>query len=81
MIPQLKIIKANATIVEIGDIELYFSYETCVAMRNYPMDVAVQTDKKYSRTTTKHINEMGAGGFKVIEEKAFADLLDSLFKD
>lgn len=80
-IPKLNIIKTNATIVTIGDIDLYFSYETCVAVKSYKRDIAVQTDKKYSRTTTKHIKEMGAGNFKVIEHETFEKFLDELFRD
>lgn len=79
MFPKLRTVKNNATIIEFNDVELFFSYETCVAVRNYKTDTFVQTGQKYSKTTTKHIKEMGASEFKVLEQNEFAELLNTLF--
>lgn len=48
---------ANVSIIEIADHELCFSYGVLVAMRDIPNRVYVRTNKKWSKTTSKHINE------------------------
>lgn len=81
MIPKLRLLKANQTIVEFEKVSLYFSYETCVALRNYDTMQNLVTTQSYSRTTSKHINEMGAGNFTKVSPEEFAKVLQDIFKD
>jgi hypothetical protein len=48
-------IKANMTEIEIGDKTILFSYKTPVAY--YENGKAYQTSKKWSVTTSRHINQ------------------------
>lgn len=76
-------IKANMTEVQIGDKRVLFSYKTPVAY--YQDGKAYQTNKKWSQTTTRHINQWFGSmipnpkdilmGFKVDQ-----DVLDNLIK-
>ena len=81
MIPKLHALKANQTIVEFENVSLYFSYETCVALRNHTTAQNLVTAQSYSRTTSKHINEMGAGNFTKVSPQEFAQALQDIFKD
>lgn len=51
---KLKILEPKFFEVTIGDKSLYFSYETLVAVRD--RSAWFRTDKKYSATTSKHLN-------------------------
>lgn len=52
---RLNNIGTNKTELQIGDITILFSYNTPVAAL-VPDIGWIKTDKKYSKTTTKHIN-------------------------
>lgn len=79
MIPELKIVYPNATKVTIGDINLYFSYETCVAF-SCPSG-QFKTEKYYSKTTNKHLTLFGAKEFTSFSEEVFNSLLKNVFKN
>jgi len=79
MIPKLKNIASNATEVTIGDITLYFSYETCVAF-SCPAG-NFKTEKKYSQTTSKHMGLFNVKEFMSCSEELFQALLKDTFKE
>lgn len=69
---QTEVHKDNGTVI-------LFSYETPVAAYNLrPHEdggfAGIRTDKKWSRTTSKHINQWGGGDFKPVPQEQ----LDSL---
>jgi hypothetical protein len=53
---KLKQIGSNMTELDMGDAQVFFSYETPVAART-DTGALVRTSTKYSVTTTKHINK------------------------
>lgn len=60
-------ISNNATVVTIGALDLFFSYNACIAFRlSYPGEY-VQTFnpsyRNYSQSTTKHAGQMGCKSF------------------
>lgn len=63
---------SNQTLVTIGNDEFYFSYNTCVAIRNASGEFRIQSP---SVTTTRHMRLMGVNNFHLISEKEFAQYL------
>ena len=53
---KLKNIGSNQTELDLGFVQVFFSYETPVAAR-LTDGTLVRTDERYSVTTTKHINK------------------------
>jgi len=53
---KLKQLGSNMTELDMGEVQVFFSYETPVAART-DMGALVRTATKYSVTTTKHINK------------------------
>ena len=53
---KLKQIGSNQTELNLGFVQVFFSYETPVAARLTDGSL-VRTDERYSVTTTKHINK------------------------
>ncbi len=47
--------------------EFYFSYKTLVAAR--VGNRCVRTEKKWSRTTSKHLSQMGVGGWEQVSQE------------
>lgn len=60
---------SNQTLVTIGDNEFYFSYNTCVAVHNKEGNFRIQSP---SRTTTRHMRQMGVSDFSLVSEKELA---------
>lgn len=58
----VKLIKIsnNSSSVEIGKLELYFSYETVVGFR-HPSTGLVVSENVWSRATGKHLNDIDGG--------------------
>ena len=52
---KLKQLGSNMTELDMGGVQVFFSYETPVAARTDT--VVLRTSTKYSVTTTKHINK------------------------
>ena len=50
----------NFNMVEIGDLELYFSYETCVGFRTSKTGLVV-SENIWGSTTGKHLNWLDGG--------------------
>jgi hypothetical protein len=69
-----------ATAVEIGNLTLYFSYETIVAFRHKGMRIV--SKNIWSNTTGRHLNEID-GGMKEnrYEHDDFKRLLDDALKE
>ena len=65
---KLKIIGANQTEVQLSDhyeTQIFFSYEQAVCVRT--ADGCFVTEEKYSRTTSKHINNWVANLSNIIK--------------
>ena len=65
---KLKLIGANQTEVQLSDhyeTQIFFSYEQAVCVRN--ADGCFVTTEKYSRTTSKHINNWVANLSNIIK--------------
>lgn len=63
---------ANQTLVTIGDSDYYFSYNTCVAVRNKDGNFRIQSP---SVTTSQHMNKMGISNFLLVSEQELAQHL------
>lgn len=53
----LKSLKVNQTELRLNDWLVFFSYETPVACQDRKSGMFYQTEKKWSRTTSKHITQ------------------------
>lgn len=62
----------NQNLVTIGDNDFYFSYNTCVAVRNKDGEFRIQSP---SITTTRHMQKMGVSNFLLISEEEFSQYL------
>ena len=68
---KLKLLGANQTEVQLSDhyerqtIQIFFSYEQAVCVRNE--NGCFVTEEKYSRTTSKHINNWVSGLSNIIK--------------
>jgi len=65
---KLKQLGANQTEVQLSDhyeTQIFFSYEQAVCVRN--VDGCFVTDKKYSQTTSGHINNWVSGLSNIIK--------------
>ena len=65
---KLKLLGANQTEVQLSDhyeTQIFFSYEQAVCVRN--ADGCFVTTEKYSRTTSKHINNWVANLSNIIK--------------
>lgn len=71
MIPTIKHLYPNATIVEFGYKTYYFSYETCVAIRD--QNTRFRRNQNYSRTTTKHMGLMGVKDWPQVDDNTFTE--------
>jgi hypothetical protein len=50
----------NSVLIELGVLDLYFSYRTIVAFRT-PDDGLVVSENLWKQTTGKHLNQIGEG--------------------
>lgn len=62
----------NQNCVTIGNDNFYFSYNTCVAVRNKDGEFRIQSP---STTTTRHMQQMGVNNFLLISEEEFTQYL------
>jgi len=60
---------SNQCIVAIGDHSFFFSYTTCVAYCN--ADMQIKRAEKISKTTSRHLTEMGCDNFTPLSEPLF----------
>jgi hypothetical protein len=76
----------KATIVTIRDNEFFFSYTTLIGFRGFvPAEgggerayVRVRLDNTFSKTTGRHINEMGIQDFAIVTTDEFASLIEAV---
>jgi len=72
---KLKQLGSNMTELDMGEVRVFFSYETPVAARTDT--VALRTSTKYSVTTTKHINKWLQGMTAVeVPQSVINDLVE-----
>lgn len=72
---QTTYIAPTCVLVELGDISLLFSYHTLVGLKIG--NQTYQTNKKYSRTTSRHISKAGFGSGILVDP----DMLEELFNN
>lgn len=68
----------NALAVQIGELTVYFSYETVVAFRS-PKTGLVVSENVWSTTTGKHLNAIGPKDMRIDNEE-FQILLNETLK-
>lgn len=72
-------IKANMTELQVGDIQILFSYKTAVAARVLNLEsnryVYYRTSKFWSKTTSRHINQWLNGERADEREQKYFDAL------
>ena len=74
---KLKQIGSNMTELDMGDVQVLFSYETPVAARTGTGSL-LRTSTRYSVTTTKHINKWLAGVAAVeVPQSVINDLVEA----
>lgn len=66
---KLTSIAVNQTLVTIEDSEFYFSYNTCVAVKNKKGKFRVDSS---SKTTAKHMQNMNVLDWEIISEEELA---------
>jgi hypothetical protein len=83
----LKKIGENETEVKIGGLEILFSYNTPVAVIKTNEPIYFETSKKFSVTTTKHINKWWRKkGIEVlspvmVEQEELEDIIQETWTD
>ena len=72
----LKKIASNLHSVEVKGCTIFYSYETAVAIKT-PSGLCFCTDKKYSATTSRHINKLKEmyEGMHEVSQAALEELL------
>ena len=67
----------KAHIVTVGDMEYFFSYETCIAIRGEQHGVFVKARlaNHWGPTTGRHFNELGCKDFPVLPDDEFERLI------
>lgn len=71
MIPKLNQLGPNQTRISMGHCVFWFSYETCVAFESYKTGIQMRREKAHSRTTARHISQMGVKDFPAFSDEAF----------
>lgn len=66
---KLTSIAVNQTLVTIEDSEFYFSYNTCVAVKNKKGKFRINSP---SKTTSQHMKNMGVFDWKIVSEEELA---------
>lgn len=72
----LKSVGSNQTTLTVGDVVVFFSYETPVAAFVTGLGW-IRTDKKYSKTTTKHINNWCGRSASIVPQAHINSLLEN----
>jgi hypothetical protein len=74
-LPKIRNAGSNQTIIVVNGVNLYFSYEACIAAAS-PSGFALFNPayRGYSATTSKHATQMGVKSYRdAADEKDFAD--------
>lgn len=72
---ELKPIQTNMTELHANGIKVLFSYETPVAAYSTGAGQYYKTSKKWSNSTSKHINKWLSGNNAMLQEQEFFDNL------
>lgn len=72
------IVDKNLYKLELGDLTIWYSYETPIAFKTSETEVVCRQND-FSATTGKHLNSIESDKSKRISGEAFLDRLDSLF--
>lgn len=75
----LRVIRENLTEVTIGNLDLYYSYDTIVAYRDGMGLIGSQN--VWSNTTGKHLNELGITKEERIKADKFDEMLITVLKN
>lgn len=72
----------NTTVVAIKDLRVYFSYETIVAVQYVLNTQLVQkrTNIKYSKTTNKHLSQLGVSTWDQISHENLEQMIETYLK-
>lgn len=66
--------------VQLGDIRLFFSYNTCIGVSYWPTNTRVRRRNCWGQTTGKHINMAGIRAWpEVGDEQEFEKIVASAF--
>ena len=71
-------IRSNLTLVSLGNIQIYFSYETPIAF--YGDNGLICSENIWSRTTGKHLNYIEPDKSKRVKHQEFAEKLEKILK-
>lgn len=74
----LRTIRPNLTEVTIGNLDLYYSYETIVAFRESGKLMGSQN--VWSNTTGRHLSELGISKDERVQADKFDDMLIEVLK-
>ncbi len=72
-IPKIERLGPTSYIVDDGQKTMYFSYQTCVAIRGRNGDT-FRRDRNYSVTTAKHMRQMGVADWHKVSDETFERL-------
>lgn len=61
-------------VVQIGDHEFFFSYQTCVAYRSSTM--RCRLENVWGPTTGRHINEMGVKAWPIVTKEVMENTVE-----
>ena len=68
------------TTVYLGELELYFSYETCIGFQELA-DKPVISENKWSNTTGKHLNHIDPDKEYRVPHQEFEEKLEELIEE
>lgn len=71
MNPKLTQLGSNQCLINMDNCIFWFSYETCVAFHDRKAGVRVKRNQSYSRTTAKHMSQMGVKDFPEVSDEEF----------
>lgn len=64
----LRQLSAHLTCVDVGMVTLWFSYNTCIAFKEYAK-APVLSENEWSTTTGKHLNQIGDKSLRIPREE------------
>ena len=80
--PTLRNLGANQTCVSLKGVNMYFSYDACIAFDGLGLAYFNPKYRKYSVTTSKHATQMGVKGYvDAASAEAFEAALSAALAD
>jgi len=68
--------KTKAYHVQVGDVELFISYETIIAVRT--LTERARLNNEWGPTTGRHINEMGLKEWPIVDRETLATMAEGI---